>query len=98
MEVVVRSRDDRTLVFEVKGEGHTLCNALREALLMDRSVVFAAYRIDHPLISNPVFTVRTDGSKRPEEALVEAADRIIAFTREFEGAVRRAFNVEGLRH
>ncbi len=94
MEIIVRSKDEKTLVFEVRGEGHTLCNALREALLSDKSVVFAAYRIDHPLISNPIFTVKTDGSKRPEEALIEAADRIISFTKEFEELFRRSLQTK----
>ncbi len=91
MELNVLSKDDRTLVFELKGEGHTFCNVLREALLKDKNVVFAAYRIDHPLISSPVFTVSTDGSKSPEEALREAVNRILTFTEEFEEAAKKVF-------
>ncbi len=92
MEIVVLSRASNTLVFELKGEGHTFCNALREALLRDPAVVFAAYRVDHPLISSPVFTVKTDGSKSPEDALREAAMRVIEFAKEFEEKALKALS------
>lgn len=88
-------RDNKTLMLELKGEGHTLCNVLREELLKDRSVTFSAYRIDHPLIPSSVFIVATDGSKLPEDALKEAFDRLLSKTRELEEAVKKAF--EGVK-
>lgn len=87
MEIVVVRKDSNTLVFEVRGEGHTFCNALREALLQDPAVTFAAYRIDHPLISNPTFIVRTDGLESPMEALKRAAARVAELARTFEREV-----------
>lgn len=84
MEIVVVSSSLDTLIFEIRGEGHAFCNALREALLQDPAVTFAAYRIDHPLTSNPLFIVRTDGSESPKAALKKAAAKIIELTRIFE--------------
>ncbi|MCX8204282.1 MAG: DNA-directed RNA polymerase subunit L [Candidatus Nezhaarchaeota archaeon] len=84
MEIAVLNRGLNTLVFEVRNEGHTFCNVLKEALLQDPAVAFAAYRIDHPLISNPVFIVRTDGTESPEEALRKAAAKVVELTRIFE--------------
>jgi DNA-directed RNA polymerase subunit L len=90
MDLVVLNKGPNTLVFELRGEGHTFCNSLREALLQDPAVTFAAYRIDHPLVSSPVFVVKTDGSKTPEDALREAAARIVALTKVFEEKALRA--------
>jgi len=90
MEVVVLNKSSDTLVFELRGEGHTFCNALRESLLQDPAVTFAAYRVDHPLTSSPVFTVKTDGSKSPEEALREAAVRVAELAKEFEEEALKA--------
>ncbi|MEM4699358.1 MAG: DNA-directed RNA polymerase subunit L [Candidatus Nezhaarchaeales archaeon] len=85
MEIVIVSSGPNTLVLEIRGEGHTFCNALRETLLQDSAVTFAAYRIDHPLISNPLFIVRTDGSESPKDALRKAATKLIELT----GALER---------
>jgi len=92
MDVVVINRNSNTLVFELRGEGHTFCNVLREVLLQDPAVDFAAYRIDHPLTSSPVFTVRTRGSKAPDEALKEAASKIVNLARGFEEKFQEAFS------
>lgn len=89
---MVISRSPSTLVFELRGEGHTFCNVLREALLQDPAVDFAAYRIDHPLTSNPVFMVRTKDSKTPEEALRQAAARIAELAKEFEEKARTSLS------
>ncbi len=76
MKIRILERNEGSMKFEVIGEGHTFCNLLRDFLIRNPDVEFAAYRIDHPLVSNPVFYLKTKESK-PEDALKKAAEEII---------------------
>ncbi|MFQ5976151.1 MAG: RpoL/Rpb11 RNA polymerase subunit family protein [Candidatus Hydrothermarchaeales archaeon] len=59
MEARILKEDKKGIEFEVIGEGHTFCNALRDALNKHKKVEYATYKIEHPLLSNPKVYVRT---------------------------------------
>ncbi len=61
---------------ELDGEGHTFCSAIQNVLLKDESVEFAGYRIPHPLVSQPIFYIRTKGERDPIDALTDAAIKL----------------------
>jgi len=73
VEVKVRKRDKQELQIVVNGEGHSFCVALQNFLLKDDSLEFSGYTIEHPLLGNPVISLRTKGRRRPENALLDAA-------------------------
>jgi len=75
MELNILEEKNNKLVFEIKGEGHTLSNALRKELWNDEHVKAAAYAIEHPLIEIPKFILETDGAD-PKKTLLAAAKRI----------------------
>ena len=75
MEINIIEDKKKRLVFELKGEGHTLCNALREELWNDKSVTVSAYNISHPLVGIPTFIIETS-SKSPKKALKNAITRL----------------------
>ncbi len=75
MEVNILEEKKDKIIFEIKGEGHTLSNALRKELWNDEHVKAAAYAIEHPLIEIPRFIVDTDGAD-PKKTLIAAAKRI----------------------
>lgn len=87
---ILRSTDD-LIEMELEGEDHTLCNALCKELFNDKSIVFASYHIDHPLVGKPILYVQTDGSKSPIEAIIEASkrlkDRALKFSELFSKAL-----------
>jgi DNA-directed RNA polymerase II subunit RPB11 len=59
--------------FVIEREDHTLANALRAQLLRDRNVLFAAYRVPHPLEHHVILKVQTRRSEyTPLEALCAA--------------------------
>ena len=74
MEIKIVEESKNKLVFDIKGEGHGFCNALKTELWKDKHVKVAAYRIDHPLIGIPRFIVETDGDAR--DVLVGAAKKL----------------------
>ena len=76
MEINILEDKKKRLVFELKGEGHTLCNALREELWNDKAIKVSAYNIEHPLVGIPRFIIETDGSEEPKKALSEAVSRL----------------------
>ncbi len=75
MEINILEDKSKKLVFELKGEDHTLCNALREELWNDESVSVAAYTISHPLVGIPKFIIETK-DKEPKKALKDAISRL----------------------
>ncbi len=89
MEIKILEEDSKKMRFEVTGESHTLCNALREELLNDDHVKIAAYRIKHPLINAPEFLVETDGKEEPKKALTSAAKRLKKLNDEFSEEIKK---------
>lgn len=71
MEFNVIEETKSRLVFQLKGETHTFCNALKHELQQVKGVSIATYRIDHPLVGVPQFLLETKGIE-PRKALKEA--------------------------
>ena len=46
MEIKILSKTDTDVEIEIKGENHTLLNALKAALLKDKAVKVATYDIE----------------------------------------------------
>lgn len=76
MEINVIKEEKNKLIFEIKGEDHTLANALRKELWNDKKVTAAGYQIEHPLIGIPKMIVETS-SGSPRTAIKDAAERLI---------------------
>ena len=75
MELNILEEKKNRLVFELKGEGHTLANAIRKELWNDEHITIATYNVEHPLIEVPKFIVETDGAD-PKKLLSAAAKRL----------------------
>lgn len=75
MEIKIIEQSKNKIIFELKGEDDSLCNALKDELYNDSNVKIASYRIDHPLINIPRFIVevKTGDAKK---TLVDAAKRL----------------------
>ncbi|KEF53845.1 uncharacterized protein A1O9_10247 [Exophiala aquamarina CBS 119918] len=92
IEEKIDTRTPNTVIFTFNKEDHTLANLLREKLLKNSHVTFAAYRVPHPLFAKFELRVQTDGEITPKEAIVASAGDTISelsrlktnFTREYE--------------
>jgi DNA-directed RNA polymerase subunit L len=71
---IIRVTEDEAEI-EFLDEGHTFLNVLRYALLQDPHVESATYDVKHPMISNPIFYLKTE-SKDPLKALQDASLRL----------------------
>ncbi|KAK4530836.1 hypothetical protein CCYA_CCYA05G1693 [Cyanidiococcus yangmingshanensis] len=73
LQYEVDTRIPNCASFTIEREDHTLANALRAQLLRDRDVLFAAYRVPHPLEHRIILKVQTRRADyTPLEALCAA--------------------------
>ena len=71
---IIRVAEDEAEI-EFLSEGHTFLNVLKYSLLQDPHVESATYDVKHPMISNPIFYIKTE-SKNPLKALRDASLRL----------------------
>ena len=64
-------------VFTLENEDHTLGNAIRSKLITNMDVIFAGYRIPHPLENKMKITIRTNNRTTPIEAYNQAIDSLL---------------------
>jgi len=58
--------------FTITKEDHTIGNPLRVQLLRDPSVLFAGYRLPHPLETKLQIKIQTKSTSNPQLALTDA--------------------------
>ncbi|KXG47592.1 uncharacterized protein PGRI_014620 [Penicillium griseofulvum] len=98
IDVEVDTRLPSAAIFTFRKEDHTLGNMLRQRLLKTPHVIFAAYRVPHPLTPEFQLRIQTDGDITPRQAVVNASEALIKdlgilsreFTKEYE--LRKAAN------
>lgn len=66
------------VIFHVQKEDHTLGNMLRAQLLKDPKVLFAGYKVPHPLENKFLLRVQTTSDYSPQEALTSAVTDLIS--------------------
>jgi DNA-directed RNA polymerase subunit L len=66
MEVRIVKDEPYELSLELVDGEHSLLQMLVEKLNKEKSVDFAASKVTHPLVANPVFTIRTKRVKAKE--------------------------------
>lgn len=79
MKIITDKKNE--LEIEITGETHTLCNALRKALMEDKDVESAAYVIEHPIIGEPKLYIK---AKNPKKSLKNAAETLKSRCEEFK--------------
>lgn len=83
MQIKIVKNTARELELDIEGEGHTLCNPLREILFENEHLTFAGYSVPHPLTRSAHFIVRTDGKVKALSAFKQAAQKLIERAEEF---------------
>ena len=89
MEIKILEEEKRKMIFEIKGETHTVANLLEKELWKDEDVKAAGYNISHPLIGVPTMVVETNGKKSARDAVEDAVKRIKKQTVDFVKALKK---------
>ncbi len=84
MEIEVKKVSEKEIVVIVRGEGHTLGNLLAKQAMMHPHVVFASYRIPHPLQDRMEISIAVDENYSVDKALKEIVDAIKTTLEEFK--------------
>ena len=74
MKVKILNEDSNNISVEIEGEGHTLCNLLRNEL-WNLGVDSCGYNLKHPIISSPILNVEVSKGK-PLKFLFSSVDEI----------------------
>ena len=89
MEIEIIKNEKDYLELTLKGEEYGIANMLKELLLDDEKVEFAAYRMDHPVIASPVLVIRTKEGT-PLAALKSADKKLKKQATDFSDALKEA--------
>ncbi|RAL06270.1 DNA-directed RNA polymerase II core subunit RPB11 [Aspergillus ibericus CBS 121593] len=92
VEMEIDTRIPSSAIFTFNKEDHTLGNLIRARLLQSSHVLFAAYKVPHPLVPKFLLRVQTDGDITPKDAVIAACHELVRdlgilsreFTKEYE--------------
>jgi len=71
-QIEIKKLTDKELIIVYRDKDkHTIPNLISKLALRKPYIKYAAYIIDHPLVSDPEIVIITDGTKKPLEALEE---------------------------
>ncbi|KAI9472654.1 DNA-directed RNA polymerase II core subunit [Coemansia sp. RSA 989] len=93
IELLKDSKMANCIQFNIQREDHTIANILRYKLLQHPQVLFAAYRMPHPLEYYVELKVQTTSRTTPVDVMKEAIESLML---EY-GNIRSAFDNELLR-
>ena len=77
IELTADPKIPNTATVKFQKEDHTLGNMLRGQLLVDPRVVFAGYKVEHPLVPSFILRLQTEDGYEPKEAVVNAARSLL---------------------
>ncbi|KAF5334683.1 hypothetical protein D9611_011964 [Ephemerocybe angulata] len=95
VEVIEDTKIPNAATIKIVKQDHTLGNMLRAQLLVTPHVLFAGYKVPHPL--HPYFQIKiqTNGTITPQEALEQASNKLIASLVSLEQKFKREFTYKG---
>ncbi|MBN2457533.1 DNA-directed RNA polymerase subunit L [Candidatus Woesearchaeota archaeon] len=88
MELNVVEKSKNRIIIEIKGETHTLCNALKEELYSNPDVKAAGYYIEHPEVGIPRLVVETKKNS-PQKVISDALKKLIKKNEKFLDAFNK---------
>ncbi|MDR1993030.1 MAG: DNA-directed RNA polymerase subunit L [Nitrososphaerota archaeon] len=92
MKIKVLKKEETELKIEIEGSSHGICNLIQKRLLEDERVDFAGYDVPHPLASSPIIYLRMKDKTKPEDALINAVEKVReandAFGRELDRVLK----------
>jgi DNA-directed RNA polymerase subunit L len=88
MEFNVIEESKTKLIFELPGETHSFCNALKHELTKVKGVEVVTYKIDHPLVGIPRFLLQTKAVE-PRKALKTALKALKKQAEEFSKEIKK---------
>ncbi|KDR80150.1 hypothetical protein GALMADRAFT_242413 [Galerina marginata CBS 339.88] len=98
VEVIEDTKIPNAATIKIVKQDHTLGNMLRAQLLSMPQILFAGYKVPHPLHPYFVIKIQTDGTITPQAILEQACTKLIGTMSSLETKFKREFSykdVEG---
>ncbi|KAF5379071.1 hypothetical protein D9615_005949 [Tricholomella constricta] len=98
VEITEDTKIPNAATIKVVKQDHTLGNMLRAQLLAMPQILFAGYKVPHPLHPYFLIKIQTDGTLTPQEVLEQACKKLIGTMSSLEAKFKREFSfkdVEG---
>ncbi|KAH9836328.1 DNA-directed RNA polymerase [Rhodofomes roseus] len=92
VEVIEDTKIPNAATIKVVKQDHTLGNLIRAELLNMPQVLFAGYKVPHPLQPYFLIKIQTDGSMTPTAALEAACNKLIVLVTGLESKFKREFS------
>lgn len=86
MEIKILEETNNKIKLEIKGEDHSLCNALRNELWHHRNTELAGYSIEHPLVSDPIIVVEAE---KPRKTLLKSTHSLAKKFKELQSLAKK---------
>ncbi|KAI5118162.1 hypothetical protein M0805_005784 [Coniferiporia weirii] len=96
IEVTEDTKIPNAATVKVLKQDHTLGNMLRHQLLANPAVLFAGYKVPHPLQPHFLLKIQTDGTVTPSAALEKASADLIGALTSLENKFRSEFRFREL--
>ncbi|KAN0131677.1 DNA-directed RNA polymerase, RBP11-like dimerization domain containing protein [Lactarius tabidus] len=99
VEVTEDTKIPNAATVKIVKQDHTLGNMIRGQLLAMPQVLFAGYKVPHPLHPYFLVKIQTDGTITPTAALEQACTKLIGTLSSLEAKFKREFSfkdVEGV--
>ena len=88
MEIQILKEDKDLIELKIIGEGHTLCNILRDEATTLEDTSFVSYNLKHPLVSSPILALKTKKGK-PRKVLLDAVESLKGKTKELRSLLTK---------
>jgi len=98
VEVTEDTKIPNAATIKILKQDHTLGNMLRAQLLSMPQILFAGYKVPHPLHPYFLIKIQTDGTITPQAILEQACTKLIGTMSSLETKFKREFSykdVEG---
>ncbi|CCM03290.1 uncharacterized protein FIBRA_05418 [Fibroporia radiculosa] len=92
VEVIEDTKIPNAATIKVMKQDHTLGNLIRAQLLSMPQVLFAGYKVPHPLQPHFLIKIQTDGTATPTEILEQACNKLIQMMVSLEAKFKREFS------
>jgi len=96
VEITEDTKIPNAATFKVMKQDHTLANMVRAQLLTIPQILFAGYKVPHPLQPHFLIKIQTDGSITPTEALESACTKLIGSISSLEAKFKREFSFKDM--
>ncbi|CAL1699263.1 unnamed protein product [Somion occarium] len=96
VEIIEDTKIPNAATIKVVKQDHTLGNLLRAQLLAMPQVLFAGYKVPHPLQPHFLIKVQTDGTITPTALLEQACTKIIGTIASLEATFKKEFQMSNI--